>query len=483
MKNVSLPLWLQGAAKGEGEGTPLLGVDETKSGFDRGATYNTILFCLLTALLFADTNLMAPNLTEIAEDFGMTPQERDEKLGGGIALAFFLLGAPVALAIGWYADSLPRKGIFCTILFLGQVPALLTLWVTQFWQLFILRALTGIAIAGVMPLLYSMLGDTYCTGSRLQISALIALSMQLGTTGGQFLAGMVGPAYGWRLPFAMVAAPAIVLNIIAVFTLEEPARGSHEAALKSRFEADANEKEMYTYTERITPGKAAGIFLVRTNVLVFSQGVFGCLPWAVVVTFLNDYLHMDKGMSVQESTFVLTALNLGGCAGVLLGGFLGQVIYNRRPALVAILMGGTTSLGVIPLVWIVRLPTPTPAMWVVCCVAAVGGVVVNVTGPCVRAVLVNVNHPETRGTALAVFNLCDDLGRGFGPFLVAILILSQGREQAFSMTITFGWVLCGTGLASIACFLQDDEEAVQSRLKDGSGAPKLTLCQLTCCLR
>ncbi|KAJ1480151.1 hypothetical protein T484DRAFT_1901598 [Baffinella frigidus] len=293
---------------------------------------------------------------------------------------------------------------------------------------------------------------------------------------------------------------------------------------------------MYTYTERITPGKAAGIFLVRTNVLVFSQvfalflqGVFGCLPWAVVVTFLNDYLHMDKGMSVQESTFVLTALNLGGCAGVLLGGFLGQelynrrpvlvailmggttslgalplvsidssdnsftigapqrflgqVIYNRRPALVAILMGGTTSLGVIPLVWIVRLPTPTPAMWVVCCVAAVGGVVVNVTGPCVRAVLVNVNHPETRGTALAVFNLCDDLGRGFGPFLVAILILSQGREQAFSMTITFGWVLCGTGLASIACFLQDDEEAVQSRLKDGSGAPKLTLCQLTCCLR
>ena len=32
---------------------------------------------------------------------------------------------------------------------------------------------------------------------------------------------------------------------------------------------------------------------------------------------------------------------------------------------------------------------------------------------------------ETGGTACAVFNLCDDLGRGFGPFLVAILIISQ----------------------------------------------------------
>ena len=66
---------------------------------------------------------------------------------------------------------------------------------------------------------------------------------------------------------------------------------------------------------------------------------------------------------------------------------------------------------------------------------------------------------------MAVFNLCDDLGRGFGPFLVAILILSQGRENAFSMTIAFGWLLCGAGLASVAFFLQADEEAVQRHLQ------------------
>lgn len=28
------------------------------------------LFCLVAALLYADQNLMAPNLTQIAEDFG-----------------------------------------------------------------------------------------------------------------------------------------------------------------------------------------------------------------------------------------------------------------------------------------------------------------------------------------------------------------------------------------------------------------------------
>lgn len=95
----------------------------------KAATWNVVLFCLLVAFLFADTQLMAPNLTAIANDFGFSPkvrtrppatpgcapakaccdltllgrelaQERDEKLGGAIAFAFFLLGAPAALLIG-----------------------------------------------------------------------------------------------------------------------------------------------------------------------------------------------------------------------------------------------------------------------------------------------------------------------------------------------------------------------------------------------
>jgi hypothetical protein len=34
-------------------------------------------------IIFADQNLMAPNLSQIARDFGMNEEERDRKLGGG----------------------------------------------------------------------------------------------------------------------------------------------------------------------------------------------------------------------------------------------------------------------------------------------------------------------------------------------------------------------------------------------------------------
>ena len=47
-----------------------------------------------------------------------------------------------------------------------------------------------------------------------------------------------------------------------------------------------------------------------------------------------------------------------------------------------------------------------------------------------RAVLLNVNEPELRGLALALQTVLDDVGKGLGPFLVAMLITGLGRCAA-----------------------------------------------------
>jgi hypothetical protein len=48
------------------------------------------------------------------------------------------------------------------------------------------------------------------------------------------MAGTVGPAAGWRLPFVLAAAPAILLAFLVYFTVEEPKRGAQEEAVKRR---------------------------------------------------------------------------------------------------------------------------------------------------------------------------------------------------------------------------------------------------------
>lgn len=60
----------------------------------------------------------------------------------------------------------------------------------------------------------------------------------------------------------------------------------------------------YTYSERMTWRKLWRLFTIRTNVLVIGQGLFGCLPWGMLLTFLNDFLSQDKGLKVQTATAV-----------------------------------------------------------------------------------------------------------------------------------------------------------------------------------
>lgn len=57
------------------------------------------MLCAGVFVIMMDQNLMAPNLSQIAGDFGFDDTERDVRLGGHISVAFFLLGLPAALVI------------------------------------------------------------------------------------------------------------------------------------------------------------------------------------------------------------------------------------------------------------------------------------------------------------------------------------------------------------------------------------------------
>ena len=48
---------------------------------------------------------MAPNLTQIAKEYGFSDSERDEKLGGQISLGFFIVGGAVSVVVGYFTGE------------------------------------------------------------------------------------------------------------------------------------------------------------------------------------------------------------------------------------------------------------------------------------------------------------------------------------------------------------------------------------------
>lgn len=194
----------------------------------RERNYTTILLCCTVAFLFADQNLLSPNLSAIAKEFNFSDSERDTKLGGNISFGFFVLGAPAALLVGYLTDSCNRCHLFGCVVILGEVSCLATYWVQTYPQLFACRVLTGISIGGASPVIFSLLADYWPGSSRVRVSTLIGIAMSAGVAGGQLIAGLMGPAYGWRSPFLVVAIPCLLCGLLILTTTVEPSRGAQE---------------------------------------------------------------------------------------------------------------------------------------------------------------------------------------------------------------------------------------------------------------
>jgi MFS family permease len=466
--------------------------------------YTTALLSITVFFLFADQNLLAPNLSVIAKEFGFDSHERDEKLGGYIAFGFFIVGGPVALLVGYFTDFFNRCMLFGIVVVMGASASLSTYWVKTYPQLLACRIFTGIGIGGVNPIIFSLLGDLYPGSSRIYVSTMIGLSQSAGVAAGQFIAGMAGPSIGWRAPFLMVAVPALISAVLVFFTVDEPDRGGQEKAVqifkesktivttnyiktnhthqvnsdsekgknslshsfRSNFTFDetlifeerkeeheretehynkdkglenvvGNSCSIYTksqtirshgeeaclsdnlgndtitvtsqafelkykeeqrecqaqiieenaveYKEKIECKKVMNIFQTPSAVLIFVQGFPGCLPWGVIIVFLNDYFSEERGMTIQQATAALTCFGLGGLLGQLFGGWSGQKLYNYDPRYQTVLMGVSTLLSVIPILYLLNTSHTRDAGFFF--MAWFGGFLVNINGPNVRVVL------------------------------------------------------------------------------------------------
>jgi hypothetical protein len=206
-------------------------------------TRTMALIMVVTCFLFMDQNLLAPHLTDVAREFNFTDTQRDTKLGGELSLSLFLVGGPAALFVGYWADRVNRRNLYTLVVLLGEAGCFLVLFVQSYWQLFVLRALTGIALGGAVPLVFSMIADMYSAEERPPIAALVSVGSGVGAGIGQFVSAALGDAYGWRVPFAVVAVPSCLTALAFLVFASEPERGAQERNSSTAMQGVSQERQ------------------------------------------------------------------------------------------------------------------------------------------------------------------------------------------------------------------------------------------------
>ena len=450
-------------------------VDETISGTGVPAASGR-RFPLTPLIVMALVSLVDQIDVSVAR--GVLPVLEDEWLLsdtelGLITSVFVVVSAIATIPAGWVADHYRRTRVIGWTLASWSGLILLSATAVNYANLLLARAAMGIGQAVDDPASTSYLGDSYPSRMRGRVFSLQQVSFFLGGGIGVALGGWVGETFGWRWAFAVVGVPGAVVAL-AVFRLREPRRG----------EAELPESMSWAEIEALPPrvdhrsSGAAGLTmrqftrLAATELISQLRMIFGIRTMRYVLvgvasllftvngvaTWLAIYHERYSDMSVTRATLVTGGvLGVGGIIGTLAGGaFSDRYHHLWKGGRIAIVVWSAVLSALLFMASFAVEPVGVRiALQFVGVVAAAGA------APGLRAVMLDVVPPESRGVGASAMALTTSVfGAALAPVLVgAVSSLTGSLVAAFYLT--FPPVILGLMLLLRARHtLEDDARAI-----------------------
>lgn len=410
---------------------------------------------LLLVILNADQMVMSPVIGMIEKEFNVT----DSHIGivGGV---FSIVGALVSLVWGYLSDKYNRKRLLIASILVGEIPCLLTAISGSFNELFLWRVLTGIGIGASFPISYSLVGDMFGHKERGKIVSILGLATTVGGIVGMLVAGYTAGIFGWRIPFILVSAPNLIIIPAIMNLLEEPKRGGSE-------EGFSEKGSEYKYHVKLSD--YANLVKIKTNLLLFFQGIAGTVPWGAIPYFMIEFFKREKEMDLNAATTMFLVFAVGSIIGNLIGGFVGERIYKKSKRLVPLVSAVTTILGVFFTVWVFRypyMPGQISSFIFFSILGFLAAMMDSYTGPNVKMMLLNVNEPKDRGRIFSVFNLTDSVGTGVGRFVGGALSVSLGTLGAALEVSAYFWFICGFLLMLSSWYFDQEVEQLNKKMRE-----------------
>ena len=394
-----------------------------------------ILLLLIAIFLVADQAALVPNYILIEEEFGVTHAQV-----GMVSFIFIIIGGLATLLWGYWVDKYSRKKMLAVGVLVGEIPCFLTAFIQSYTQLLVIRSLTGLGMGVILAAGSSLLGDYFPPQKRGKGFGWFLFAMGLGYLVGAAIAGTVGSVLNWRYPFIICATFNFVLVPLYYYLVKEPKRGEAEPELKKLISTGEN----YIYKVKLSDFKK--VVNIPTNLFLNLQSIVGCIPWGVLVFWVITFCVEEKNLTIPVATVLALIFGLGRLFGNLYGGYLGDYLLKKGTqwrTLLCII----SILAAIPFLILAigySLP-PDPKFFHLLGFGFLGFVGVSVASlasPNARAMFLDVNLPENRGTMLSVANLTDVIGAmTIGPFIGGILADNYGLTFTFYISFLF-WIPC-----------------------------------------
>jgi MFS family permease len=197
-----------------------------KTGLSQGLTLIAVAWLIPLTL-----SVLTPVLPAMARYFANT--ENADFLIGIVATAPALAAAFFAPLMGWLSDRLGARRVLITSLLIYIALGTLPFWVSRLETILALRVLLGIALTGAVVASTALIARYFEGPQRIRWLGLQSASANLAGIGVGIIGGIVG-TLGWRAPFLIYLAPALLLVTAFVFLHRDPCRGLPDTSADSQ---------------------------------------------------------------------------------------------------------------------------------------------------------------------------------------------------------------------------------------------------------
>ncbi|TWT13098.1 MFS transporter [Reyranella sp. CPCC 100927] len=390
-----------------------------------------VLFVAYT-INFIDLQIFSILAVPIKADLKLT----DTQLGLLGGLAFAILYSTLAIPLAVLADRTSRTWVITGALVVLSGFTALCGAAANFWQLFLCRLGVGVGEAGGTAPSFAIIADYFPGNNQAKAFAIYSLGIPLGAALGVLLGGYIAAAGDWRTAFVVIGLAGMPLALIFRRLVPEPARDEPSSATACRL------------------GHVFAVLAAKRSFwwLSFAAGVSAMLGYGLAF-WLPSLMRRSFGLTlIETSQFYGFLLLIGGGAGVLLGGWLGDRFGNRDRGAYARL-SAVALVGAVPLFAAGVLSSSAIAAFALFVIPQ--ALVVFYLAPVFSAVQHLVAAPM-RATASACFLFINNLiGLGGGAFVLGALsdaLTARYGDEAlrYAVLIALVFYLIGAALFALA---------------------------------
>lgn len=294
-----------------------------------------------------DYTLFGTLLPVIADDFGWSTAKATA-INTWATIGVFV----VSLVVGTMLDRFGRKKTLILLVIGGAVSSGLSGIAMGAVSMVIIRAFSGFAVSEeVVNAVY--LNEIYKKAKgRGFMYSLVQSGWPVGALLAAGMTSLLLPVVGWRGSFFVAACASIIVIVMAVKLPESPVFAAMKEVERRR---KAGDKEGATklaseHGVEIDTGSNMGLKGVLTPELrrhTISLSLVWLFSWMAIQVFAvlgTTVLVEAKGVSFENSLYVLILANAVGFVGYLSHGLVGDRIGRRNTVLMGFLLGGIASI-------------------------------------------------------------------------------------------------------------------------------------------